>query len=391
MKSPSIRISAWISFAAALIILWLFLLRNLPATQEGNKDPIRFGVLLSLTGTGANYGQRSLHGVQWAVSQINDAGGVNGRKLEAVVEDSRSDPKDAVSAFQRLSNVEGVNLVIGDVISGTTLAVAPIAESQHVLLLAPGASSPKMRGIGEYVFRNWTSDDFDGKVMARYLRSIHVEKLALLVEKTEYTEGIATSLETEFKRLGGRVVVSDAFASDSTDLKPQLLKIKGAKVDSVYLSAYSTGTGLALRQSREMGLPLRWFTTLTVDTPEAAKIAGESRNGTVFTTPAFDVNDTSSHVKKFVGGFKLRFKDEPEIAAAHGYDAVRILATAIESAGPSPDELKLALPKIKDFPGVTGLTTFDEKGDVVKGVLIKKIVLGQPTLIKAISPSELSK
>jgi branched-chain amino acid transport system substrate-binding protein len=132
--------------------------------------PLRIGVMLALTGDSANYGKRSLNGLTWAADKINQKkGGVNGKHLELVVEDDLSSPKDAVSAFNKLVSQDQVKVVIGDIISGTTLAVAPLAEKNHVLLFAPGASNPQLRYAGDYVFRNWTSDDFDGLAMAGYL------------------------------------------------------------------------------------------------------------------------------------------------------------------------------------------------------------------------------
>ena len=129
--------------------------------KNDESNEIKMGVMLALTGDSANYGNRSLHGLLWATEKINANGGINDKKIKLIVEDSKSNPQDAVNAFEKLITVDNVKIVIGDIISGTTLAVAPIAEKNKILLFAPGASNPALRNpnsASDYIFRNWTSD-----------------------------------------------------------------------------------------------------------------------------------------------------------------------------------------------------------------------------------------
>ena len=189
-----------------LLLVFLFACKQ---GQEGtiinrqNNQSFSIGVALSLTGKNANYGKRSYHGIQWAVEKINSKGGINGRSVNLIVEDTKSSSTAATSAILKLITVDKLDIIIGDIISGTTLAMAPIAEENSKILFAPGASSPKVKEAGDYIFRNWTSDDFDGKVMAQYCFSKGHRKIGIITELTDYTYDLAKAFKNEFERLGG--------------------------------------------------------------------------------------------------------------------------------------------------------------------------------------------
>ena len=354
-----------------VIVLGIAIVRTRRSSHDGARghasdEPIRMGVVLSLTGDAANYGKRSLNGINWAVEQINSRGGIRGRKIELLVEDSRSSPTDAVNAITKLINIDHLKIIVGDIASGPTLAMAPIAERNKVLLFAPGASNPSVRDAGDFIFRDWTSDDYDGKAMAGYLLKTNVKSVGLLVQKTDYTVGVADALAKDFQAGGGIVAERQDFETLDTNLRTYLARLKAAHIGNVYLSAHSQETGIALKQAAELGYTLRWFTTLTVNTPECERIAGSAREGVIFSTPAFDLSSKSAVMIEFVNGFKERFGEDPEAVAGHGYDAVNILASVISDVGTDPVSVKDALYKVRDFPGVTGKMSFDDHGDVLE-------------------------
>lgn len=377
--------------AGIIIALTITIVRKkhdvtLPATFAATNEPVRIGVVLPFTGDGANYGKRCLNGINWAADKINDNGGIKGRQLILTVEDSRSSPKDAVTAIGKLISVDHLKIIIGDIMSGPTLAMAPIAEKNKVLLFAPGASNPSVRDAGDFVFRDWTSDDYDGKAMAHYLLKQNRKAIGLLVQKTDYTVGVADALAREFQAGGGAIVQREEFEPTETNLRTFLAKLQAAGVTNVYVSAHSQETGMALKQAVEIGYAPQWYATLTVDTPECATIAGNTRDGVIFTTPAFDLTATNAVVTEFVKGFKQRFGEDPEAAAGHGYDAINILATVIANVGTDPIDIKNALYKLRNFPGVTGTMSFDDHGDVLKPIMIKQIRQGHPGLIDVFAP-----
>lgn len=362
----------WIILSITIIVIFSIII-PIVTRQNQETETIKMGVLLSLTGDAANYGKRSLNGILWAVDKANKQGGINGKPIKLIVEDSGSSPKVAVSAFNKLITVDKVKVVIGDIVSGTTIAVAPIAEKNKILLFAPGASHPSIRDAGDFIFRNWTSDDFDGKAMASYLLQKGVRELSLIVQKTDYTFGLAKVLEETFQAGGGTVNSVEEFSTGNLDLRTQLTKLKISGEQHVYISAHSSETGRVLKQASEIAFKPNWYSTLTVDTPECANIAGSTRDDVIFTTPSFDPHDENPEMREFIDGFSARFGDDPESAAGHAYDAVNILVMVMKNIGVKPSMIKDELYKVKDFPGVTGNTSFDDHGDVVKGIYIKQI------------------
>ena len=371
----------------ALVVVIFWKKPNSPRTgpRTGGDNPVKIGVVLPLTGDAANYGKRSLNGITWAVDKINAKGGINGRRLVTTVEDSRSSPKDAVTAISKLISADHLKLIVGDIMSGPTLAMAPVAERNKVVLLAPGASNPAVRDAGDFIFRDWTSDDYDGKAMAAYLLKTNQRTLGLLVQKNDYAVGVADALARDFTAGGGTISQREEFETGETNLKTYISKLKAAAVPNVYLSAQSQETGMALRQALELGYHPHWFTTLTVDTPECAKIAGQARESVIFTTPAFDLTANNPVATTFVNGFKERFGQDPEAAAGHAYDAINILAAVIGRVGTDPIAVKAALYEVRNFPGVTGTMSFDDHGDVVKPISIKQIKHGKPVLLEVFS------
>jgi branched-chain amino acid transport system substrate-binding protein len=351
-----------------------------PAAQQ---QTVKIGVLLSLTGDVAAYGERSRKGIMLAIDEVNSKGGINGKPLQVILEDAKSSPKDAVAAVQKLIMVDRVSIVVGDVLSSTTLAVAPIAERNKVVLFAPGASNPKLRDAGDYVFRNWASDDYDGSAIAAYAyKRANVKSIAILAQQTDYCLGLAQAFEREFEKLGGKVLIKEYFKTEAVDLRSQLTKIRRAGASAVYVSAEARQTGTALRQAAELRFSPSWFTNLTVDTPECALIAGQNREGVIFSTPAFDLGSERPEVQQFVQAFRAKYKVEPEVTAGHAYDAIKILVSVMQKWGTDAESVKKGLYAVRNFPGVTGLTTFDDHGDVVKGVFIKKISHGKPILLE---------
>lgn len=376
--------------AAIAIIAFAALLAFL--SQKGHQieevREIKIGALLSLTGENANYGTRSLHGALWAVEKINQRGGLGGVPIHLVIADTKSNPKDAVSAYRKLVDSDGVQIVVGDIISGTTLAVAPLAQREKVLLFAPGASNPKLTDAGEYVFRNWTSDSFDGETIARYARSRNDMSVGIMVENTDYTMGLANAFAREFEALEGRVIGKYEFDSKSLDFRNTLEKIKNDMPSAIYVSAYSAQSGRIIRQAREIGIEYNFYATLTVNTPECLQIAGDAIDGVSFTTPALDLEADTKVVRDFVDGFVEKFGEEPEDAAAHAYDAILMLSSIWpDGTNPTAEELKDRLADLHDYPGVTGTMSMDKNGDVVKSINIKRFVKGEPLLIETIQPT----
>ena len=366
------------------ITLILFLVSCEKNQQKITENEIRIGVVFSLTGDVAAYGQRSLKGVNLALDELNSSGGINGHKIKLIIEDAKSSAKDGVAAINKLIFQNKVKFIIGDILSSTTLAMAPIAERNKVLLFAPGASNPALTNAGDYIFRNWLSDDFDGKALAVYaFMKKNIKSVSTLYQKTDYCLGLEDAFTKEFISMGGTVIDREAFDTEATDFRTNITKVQRDNPEGVFISAESRQTGTILKQSFELDFKPIWFSNLTVDTPECAEIAGKNRDGVIFSTPAFDVeNQASAVVKNFVAGFTKKYNEKPDATSGHSYDALKILAFVMKKNGTDVESVKNGLYKLKNFPGVTGNTTFDKNGDVFKNVFIKVIKGDGPELLE---------
>lgn len=356
----------------AVCLSFLALVLAFPGCTKKQPQEIKIGVILPLTGDLAEPGEKAFNGIRLAIDAYNQ----NKPKIpiNIIAEDSRANPTDGVNAINKLINVDHVKIVVGDLTSGVTLAIAPIAEKNRVLVLAPGASNPKVRDAGDYIFRNWASDNFDGEVIAAYLsRKMGKRKAVVIYVNNEYGLGLADAFAKAFLTNGGIVTLREKYDQGATDFRTILAKTKGVNLDCIYLPGQPKENGLLVRQLREMGLNTTIAANLSVESPDFYASAKDAGEGILFSTPAFDVNANEENIKKFVQNYESRFKTEPDAVAGHGYDAANILVQAIKTANYDLTKLKEQLYKVKDFPGVTGNTTFDDHGDVVKPVMIKKL------------------
>lgn len=269
---------------------------------EQQPDMITIGAVLPLSGSAAPYGQNAQRGIDLAVSEINASGGVNGKRVVVLYEDSKTEPKEAVTALQKLFNSNGVRYIIGDINSTGLLAMAPIAEKNKILLLSPGASNPKISDAGDYVFRNWHSDALEGKIDAeRAYNMMKWRKPAVLYVNAAYGVGLAKTFRDRFNELGGQVASYEAYRQDATNIREQISKILASKPDGLYLPGWPKEMSVALRQLKELGSKVPVLSAQGFDDPSILKLAGDAAEGVVFSVPE-QPDPNNPIVKHFVKG-----------------------------------------------------------------------------------------
>jgi branched-chain amino acid transport system substrate-binding protein len=195
----------------------------------------------------------------------------------------------------------------------------------------------------------------------------------------DYGIGLTKVFEKVFESLGGRILAIEYYDQGATDFRTQLSKIKSLNPEAIYLPGYYTEIGLILRQAKEMGLKTKFLSCVGFDNPKVLEIAGNAAEGVIFARPYYDPESNDPIVKTFVKRFRQKFGTDPGIYAAHSYDALKIIATAIKKGGYSADGIKRALYSTKNFPGVTGNTSFDKNGDVEKPIQIMEVYNGKFT------------
>jgi len=353
----------------------------LSGCEKKGPDVFKIGSVLSLTGSASVWGENTKEGMELALEEIHASGGIKGKKIEIIYEDSQSEPKTAVAALRKVISTEKVPVVIGDIASSNVLAMAPVAESEKVVLISPGASNPDISHAGEYIFRNFPSDALEGKVDADYAyQQLNWKQVAILYIKNAYGEGVYRVFKETFEKLGGTVVLEDSFDQGAIDFRGQLTKVKNTNVDGIFLPGYPDEMAKLLKQAQELGITKPFLSTQAFDDPQVLKIAGDAVEGVVFSTPE-PPSDAEPVVANFRKNYKKKFGKDVGLMSDTGYDALKIIALAIERGGYSAEAIKTQLESLKDYPGAAGSTTFDQYGDVPRPVMFKVVKNGQFTNI----------
>ena len=343
---------------------------------ENNGKTFKIGVIAPFTGDLSIYANNARNGMLLAQEEINTTGYLkNGMNLKLIVEDTMLSSKYAINAVNKLINIDKVRVIIGDITSSATLSVAPIAEKNKVVLLANGGSAPKIRYAGDYIFRIWNSDDFEAKLMAKYLKdSMNVNDVSIIYTPDDYCIGLMNAFKNVFENENKKIVNILEYNSSTRNFRNIISKIFNS-VKHLYILGYPKELGILVRQLRESRKDIVLLGSSTLDTQEFINIAGKDNcEGTILTSQFFDLSLTEKS-RKFANNYLKKFKSEPDIFATVSYDAVYIIAEAINNVNDFP-ELKNEMYKIKNFQGVSGEISFDSYGDVSKPLVFKKIKNG---------------
>ncbi len=324
-----------------LLILCLLPVLALSAVACGDDgeegDPFRVGVMESLTGAGETYGTVANQSKQMAADEINAAGGIDGRMLEFVVEDSKCNAADAIAAYHKLTDVDGVKIILGTSCSAAMLGVAPLAEADGVVLFSGLASNPDIAKAGDYIFRTQISDIEVGIATGNTLWADGIRTLATITEATDYAEGVRRTSVAQFEQRGGRVVAAEAYGSDVADFRTQLTKLFDVDPDALHIvpqSEFSAGT--IMKQARELGYegPI-YAETVSVGTT-ALDIAGDAATGMKAITA--DLDPANEKAQEVLANFRERYNYVTlpwHLGSA--YDDVYITAECLRQTGDDQD------------------------------------------------------
>jgi branched-chain amino acid transport system substrate-binding protein len=360
------------------------------ATPAPADEPfIKVGQYVSLTGGTATFGQSTDRGVQLALAEINGAGGVLGKQIKVITEDTQSKPETSKTAVLKLIKQDHVVALIGEIASSRTLAAAPEAQRAKVPLITPGSTNPEVTQKGDFIFRICFIDPVQGQVMARFAaQDLKLMKAAILTDvKNDYSVGLAKYFKEEYLRLGGKVVAEESYSEGDSEFKAQLTSIKGKQPDILILPGYYTEVGMIANQSRELGMKQIMLGGDGWDSEMTAKIGGKAIEGSYYTNH-YATDDPNPVVQDFIKKYKEKYQGQtPDAMAALGYDTMKLVADALKRAGTTDgDKLRQAVQDTKDFPGVTGSITIDKDRNASKPITVLKIENGEYKLAKAIAP-----
>jgi len=346
-------------------------------------DEIVIGGIAPLTGDAAVYGKPTQIVSQIAVDKLNEAGGINGKTLRIIWEDGKCSGTDAANAIQKLINIDKVNAVYGGFCSSETLNAAPIAESSKVILFSCASSSPDVTSAGDFVFRNYPSDASQGAVLAKLADDLGYEKVGLITEDNDYTVGI----DRVFTELFPGEVVSETYLPDDSDFRTQLVKLKGAGVDMIFINPQTAPKAeLIIKQIQEANIELPLFANdVAIGTPDLIKNYGETVEGMISAEVMYEADDPEYIALTEEYTSRTGEEDMPwDSYASTCYDGIFVLAEAMNAAGGDADTeaIRDYLYGVEDRQGIAGMLSIDKNGDPSTGhspVIIKDGVKGKYT------------
>ncbi|WP_285765496.1 ABC transporter substrate-binding protein [Peribacillus sp. SI8-4] len=360
--------------------------------SSNSGDTIKIGANLELSGGTASFGQSAADGLKLAIDEINKEG-IDGKKLEIVKVDNKSDAAEATSGSIKLVSQDKVVAVVGSATSTNTLAQVQVAQDNKVPLITPTATNPditnKAGKVNDYVFRTCFIDPFQGTVAANFASDeVGAKTAAIYVDSaSDYSKGLAAAFKKAFTAKGGKIVAEEAYVTKDTDFRSTLTRIKSAKPEFVFLPGYYEEVGLILKQARENGIDLPFMGGDGWDSPKVVEIAGADALKNTYITNHYSPEDEDAKIQDFVAAFKKAYNKTPDAFAALGYDTGYYLADAIKRSGDaSPEKIRQALEDVKDLQLVSGTLNLDKNHDPIKSATILEYVDGKQTFKTKINP-----
>ncbi len=349
-------------------------------------EPINIGALLPMTGSVAAFGQMGWDGFQIARKIEPQA---IGRPIEIKLSDTKSDKVDSANAMSRLIEREKVVAVLGEMISGDTIAAADYAERAKIPMISPTATNPIVTQGKKFVFRVCFIDPEQGRVGARLaMDNLKAKTAAIIYDiSQDYCVGLKTFFQRDFTQSGGKIVSETMFKTGDRDFTPQLSRIKSKNPDIIYAPIYYTECALIARQAREMGLNAPILAGDGVQAPELIQLGGKDVEGIYFTAHFHEDMVDNPLGKKFLELFKKDTGKELDSFAAQAGDAYFVLMDAINRAGSAePEKIRDAIVNTKDFQGVTGKITMKPDGNAIKAMVVNKVKDGKFAYVTTIMP-----
>ena len=367
-------------FVKYFICLFALIVAMSGCTKTNTTD-IKIGAILPLTGDIASYGKNAQSGIDLAVDEINKAGGVNGKKIVVVYEDDKGKANEAVNALSKLIAVDKVPIVMGSAASSVTLAMCPIANEKKTVLISPISSSKELTDKGgAYFFRVCPSDAFQSRILADWIWSKGYKTVGIMYVNNSWGVGIKEEFEMSYAKLGGKVLSAEALMEGQKDFKTMITKVTLSKSSAIFAPTHGIEGGILLKQLKEMKVILPVFGADVWSSPELITSGGNATNGVKLTLPA---KPAGAKYNDFAKKYEHKFNKIPDVYAAYSYDMMLIIAAGLKAGNTTGAKMQAYLKKMTPFDGVTGITVFDEHGDVVtKSFMKQEIMQGKYIEIK---------
>jgi len=352
--------------------------------------PVKLGGLLPLSGDAISYGTPIQRATIMALDEINASGGIAGEEVEIVWEDGKCEPKESSSAVQKLISIDGVKYILGGACSSEVLAGAELAEENQVIILSPSATSPDISDAGQYVFRTAPSDALQGRVAAEYaFNTLGLTSAAVISENTDYAQALREVFKSSFTKLGGKIVADETYESSVVDFTSQVLKIKNAKPDVIYMIPQTDAPGSQIvKQLKENNVEAQFMGGEIFSGRDLLENNAALLEGLIATEPFFD--DTSEKAAAFLAKYEELYGEKapfPYFMAA-AYENVFILKDTIEANGLNTESAKdWIIENIQSRDSIIGTISFDKNGDVSGSYNIFEVKSGKAETLEVYTPN----
>ena len=357
----------FIILAGLLALIWLSLTFW---NRHSESDVIKIGADYALTGNLASYGEWANHGINMAVEQINAAGGINGRRVEVVFEDSQGDPAVAVAAYRKLIDYDKVKYVI-TFQSSVALAVAPLANADRVVQMDVSATTPDYSSPDDYTFRTGIVANQLASEAALYLTRKKIERVGVLYINNDFGVGMS---EVFTRTYPGEIVSQEGFAQDSTDFRTLLTKMKRAIPEAIFLVSHLKEAGLLVKQARDLGLLTPIVSDVyAIEGEDFLKGAGAAAEGVIYLAPTFASGRDRRVADAFIQAYHSQYNEQASYFAAQAYDGLLALAEVLHQCDYHDTQCARDRLFEIDVEGASGQIKFDRNGDVIKPVEIRTV------------------
>lgn len=349
------------------------------AGKQGSGDTVKIGINYELSGDVASYGEASVDGIMMAFDEINAAGGIDGKLIEPLKYDNKSETAEATALATRLMTQEGVVACLGPATSGSYMATIPVAMANKIPIISASATADegvtvdKNGNVNEYVFRLCFNDSFQGVTMANFAaNNLQAKKAVIIQDKSsDYAAGLAKNFKETFTKAGGEIVAEEGYVAKDKDFNAILTKIKGVDFDVIFLPGYYQEAGLVIKQARDLGIEVPILGADGFDSPVLLQLAGAEALNNVYFSNHYSSLDQDPLVQNFIKDFKEKYGKEPNAFHALGYDLGKYIADAVQRAGKAdPEAIKDALANTENFVGVTGSFSMGADHNPIKSIVV---------------------
>ncbi len=358
-----------------LILLGIFVLGCVNNNQTDKVDKIKLGSILILTGEGASWGEAARNGIDLAINDINVNGGLLGKEVEVNHQDNAANPNKAVTAFQHLTDAQGIDIIIGPSWSRSGLALVDLADEKQTIVISPSLGMADFNEGSEYLFNTWPHDSLLSTELANLVYSKGIRTVALIGAQDVWVKDQTNAFKKQFEQLGGTIKVIVEPDPSNKDVYTEALLIKQAKgLDAIVSTTDGVAVGtLVAKKARELGVDLPIY-SITID-QNIINLANGAYEDLEYLT-------SLTPTEAFQQRYETEYNRAIEIGADSAYDAVLLIADAIESTGTTDTTvLKDYLNNFKEYEGVSGHLISDGKGGFTKDFVLKKVIDNKPVTI----------